>query len=166
MLTTGGKARVTEVFLDGTYALKHESGEIIERCPPSIMRKIDAPEGTYKVGQYVLVNWKGYGKEYYATITKVNNDGTYDVLFDDDSIEEGVQPDRIRDMKEQPRGRVPLNKGEKVEVGTRVDCNWQNQGTYYSATITQVHSDGTLDVAYDDGDTETRVQPEQILLVA
>ncbi|MDG2991601.1 hypothetical protein L3556_11760 [Candidatus Synechococcus calcipolaris G9] len=41
-------------------------------------------------------------------------------------------------------------------VGSRLQCNWKNQGRYYSGVITQVSGEQIF-VAYDDGDREQTV---------
>lgn len=33
---------------------------------------------------------------------------------------------------------------------------------YYEGQVTAVHSDGTVDIVYEDGDAESRVKPEYV----
>lgn len=49
----------------------------------------------------------------------------------------------------------------RLEEGTRVEINYRGQGKYFSGTISKDRGD-CYDIAYDDGDTETRVIDENI----
>jgi len=53
------------------------------------------------------------------------------------------------------RETLPANlvKAYNWGVGTRVECNWKNGGTWYAGKITALRG-GAVSIAYDDGDKE------------
>ena len=63
--------------------------------------------------------------------------------------------DRSRSRSRSPsRGRL--------RVGTRVEARYRGKSRYYPGKISRVRADGTFDVSYDDGESETRVLAEYI----
>lgn len=46
----------------------------------------------------------------------------------------------------------------------RVGCEWLGRGRLYPAVITNVNSDGTYRVTYDDGDVEDFVERERVVI--
>lgn len=54
-------------------------------------------------------------------------------------------------------GPTPQEEQGKLKKGVKVEANWKDYGTMYPGTIKDENSDGTVDVAYDDGFTEKRV---------
>lgn len=75
--------------------------------------------------------------------------GTYDVKYDDGDAEAFVPSSRIRARP-------------SYTVGMAVEANFGGQGKFYSGTIAAAHSDGTYDVAYNDGDRERNVSAAMI----
>jgi len=87
-------------------------------------------------GDRVLGKWTdGY---WYPATVRSGISGIYNVAFDDGDTatlnEGGIRP---IDWK----------------AGTKVECNWQNRGLYYSGTIKRKEGD-RIHVIYDDGDRE------------
>ena len=48
----------------------------------------------------------------------------------------------------------------QFDVGARIEGNWKNYGTWYKGKITKQNADGTYDIVYDDGDSESNVKEE------
>lgn len=44
-------------------------------------------------------------------------------------------------------------------IGDSVDANWLGRGLWYPGTVSRLHADGTFDVHYADGESETQMQP-------
>lgn len=97
------------------------------------------PVNAQKAGDRVLGQWSD-GLWYPARIQSV--DGSRIRLSFDDGDLGTVAPDQIR----------PINWG----VGSRLECNWKNQGKYYPGAIAQKNGDQIF-VNYDDGDREQTV---------
>lgn len=57
--------------------------------------------------------------------------------------------------KEETIETVPV----RLQVGERVEANYHSKGVWYSGKVRTVHTDGSLDIDYDDGDKETHVNP-------
>ena len=47
----------------------------------------------------------------------------------------------------------------------QVECNYHGQGKWFPARISNVRSDGTYDVMYDDGDKEFKMKPDTIRIL-
>lgn len=54
---------------------------------------------------------------------------------------------------------------QKYEKGQAVCANWEGRGKLYAGSVAQVHSDGSFDIDYDDGDKEKAV-PHSLIMPA
>lgn len=90
----------------------------------------------WKAGDRILGKW-GDGLWYPAQITGVAGDKFKVAFFDGDVGELSAAQIKAIDWK----------------IGTTVECNWKNQGKYYSGKITQMKGD-MVHINYDDGDQE------------
>jgi hypothetical protein len=62
--------------------------------------------------------------------------------------------------------RVKANKSNTiVEEGCKVEANYRGKGKWYPGKISRERADGTFDIAYDDGESESRVSKENIRIV-
>jgi hypothetical protein len=86
----------------------------------------------------VLAQWEADGMWYPARITEVVGRQIHVVYDDGDIAVVGALQIRTVDWHR----------------GTRVQCNWRNQGQYYAGTIDYMEGE-RIDVRYDDGDRET-----------
>jgi hypothetical protein len=92
----------------------------------------------WEPGDRVLARWPGDAMLYPARVQWV--DGTrVNVAFDDGDVETVAEGD-VRMLT--------------WTVGTRLQCNWKNQGAYYDGVVDTMH-DETIAFLYDDGDRET-----------
>jgi hypothetical protein len=89
----------------------------------------------YQPGEWVLAKYHN-GPYWYPGIVEKDGGGQVSVVYDDGDHE-----------------TLPSNliKGYNWQVGSRVECNWKNGGTWYAGKITALNG-GSLSVAYDDGD--------------
>ena len=76
-------------------------------------------------GDRVEAKVKGWTKYYGGEITRVNDDGTYDIKFDDGERKRGVKDSEIK--------------------GNRVEAKVKGWTKYYGGEITRVNDDGTYD---------------------
>ena len=90
-----------------------------------------------QIGDRVLGQWEEDGMWYPARIHSIEGNAI-DLNFDDGDIGV-VKPSQVR----------PIDWRE----GTRVECNWENGGTYYPGVIAEMESD-RIHIQYDDGDEE------------
>ncbi len=50
-------------------------------------------------------------------------------------------------------------------VGDKVEANYRGRGKFYAGKIKRDREDGTYDIDYDDGESETKVKEELIRLI-
>lgn len=90
-----------------------------------------------KAGDRVLGRWPADGLWYPAKVQSVGPEGV-SLAFDDGDVLTVAKGDlRAIDWKS----------------GTRVQCNWKNQGKYFGGRIATMAGE-TIEVAYDDGERE------------
>jgi len=85
---------------------------------------------------------------------------TYDILYtDDSSMEYNVGPEMLIpiDLTE-----AELTNRPPIEVGFRVKARYLGDIYWFPAIVEAVHVNGTSDLLYMDGDTESNVMPELI----
>ncbi len=87
-------------------------------------------------GARVLAQW-GDGLWYPAKVGSTEG-SRISVNFDDGDVA-AVSPAQVK----------PLD----WQAGTRVECNWHNQGRYYPGKLASIAGDN-IQIRYDDGDSE------------
>ena len=95
-------------------------------------------------GTQVMCRYGGGEVKFAGVISAVHSNGTYDVAYEDGDAEHGVLPEMFDVL--QP-----------LDVGDLVTCRYGGGEDAFPGKISLVHTDGTYDVAYDDGDSETNV---------
>ena len=107
---------------------------------------------------------KGWTKYYGGEITRVNDDGTYDIKFDDGERKRGVKDSEIKGSKgddidesdnddDRRSSRSSRSKSKKRRRGDRVEAKVKGWTKYYGGEITRVNDDGTYDIKFDDGES-------------
>ncbi len=108
-------------------------------------------------GDKVECDYRGRGKFYPGKISRDRGDDTYDIDYDDGERETRVskrlirKKDRSRSRSRSPRGGGRLREGDKIEA------DYRGRGKFYPGKIDRDRGDDTYDIAYDDGERETRV---------
>lgn len=97
------KGTISAVAADGTYSIAYSDGDKESGVKEANVKLQAAPAPApaaavvkFKVGDKVDSHWKGGTVWWKATITKVNANGTYDVLFDDGDKESGIAAASVR----------------------------------------------------------------------
>jgi len=72
-----------------------------------------------------------------------------------------LEPEPPRSPPPSP-GLSPIPPADAWQVGDTVQGNWMKEGEWFSSRVTKVWGDGTYDLLYDDGYSETRVGPDRI----
>ena len=105
-------------------------------------------ERKFSADQQVEVNYRGKGRWYGGTISRVSEEGKYDIAFDDGEVDYGINEELIRTPKEFP----------KFQVGTKVDANYRGKGRWFPGVIGSIAQDGSYTITYDDGEEESGVK--------
>lgn len=143
----------------------------------------------FTLDEPVDADYGGKGKWYPGRIAKINKDnGTYDILYDDGDRERGVPGNRIRSRNDgggggdsdttadapaslSRGGRSQSNNSDsdtdmppmsRFSKGDHIEGNFNGAGKWYGGTISNVRSNGTYDIRYDDGDSEVAVPQDRI----
>ncbi|KAJ8558880.1 hypothetical protein ON010_g8569 [Phytophthora cinnamomi] len=160
---------ITAVHRDGTYDIRYDDGDKEKYVDAKDIEleeeEHDAPSpiknsSTLKVGDAVEANYKNGVKMFPGKISRAHSDGTYDVTFNDGDSERRVPRSRIKykaDIDSSPK------KKSGFAVGDAVKAKYQKGTKFFSGKIARVRSDGTYDIEYDDGDSETRVDASSIV---
>lgn len=158
-------AKVKAVREDQSYDLEYDDGESETRVETRNLRsaeltdisKLDGRENL-REGQKVEADYRGAGRYYPGRIRRVREEGTFDIDYDDGESERQVEVSRIR-IRETGQTRPQLK--ELVE-GLKVEGNYREKGKWFPGRIRRDRGDDTFDIAYDDGEEETRVKRENI----
>jgi hypothetical protein len=118
----------------------------------------------FAVGARVEARYKGRSKWFPGEITRVRNDGTYEVLYDDGD-RETVTGEMVRAVSEKAASKLPAEepvKRNKFEVKQKVEARFKGGKKWFPAKITAVNGGNVYDLVYDDGDRASDVSEEQI----
>ena len=158
------------------------------------------------VGTKVEARYGGSRNHYPGVITKVQDNGTFDITYDDGDKKAGVIPKDVRvfDLHREIRSlRATLHIGDdeaspfeeklkaagkssmeglkmlgaesdrlseilsarKLEVDMKVEARAGLEPEYLPGIITNIQSEGTVDISYENGQKESGVKPEYVRIV-
>ncbi|CAN0116800.1 unnamed protein product, partial [Hapterophycus canaliculatus] len=123
------------------------------------------PDGGFARGDRVEARYRGKGTKFYkGKISRINSDGTLDVAYDDGEKETGIAEEHVRSLAPSANTGVGRSsRGIKMAKGETVEARYRGKGTkFYKGKISRINSDGTLDVAYDDGEKEIGIAEEHV----
>ena len=116
-------------------------------APPK--KRKTAPPASFQEGDRVECFFRDWEQYFPATISRMNDDLSYDVDYDDGYAEKNLPAKLLKPPK-------------PFKVGDKVDARFRGWRTFYPGRIDKVHSTHLYDVAYDDGYTETDVSSKFI----
>lgn len=172
------KAKIRFAHRNGTFDVRYDDGDSEQGVEAENLRSLlspgnlpdsTSPAETFRVGDEVEGNYKGKGKWFKGRIQYAHRDGTFDLRFNDGDTEQGVEAANIRSLSapSSKRSDRPSAKSSVVSFATDdvVEANFKGKGRWFKGKVLFVHSDGTYDIRYDDGDKERAVRPENIRLL-
>ena len=110
-------------------------------APPK--KRKTAPPASFQEGDRVECFFRDWEQYFPATVSRMNDDLTYDVDYDDGYAEKNLPAKLLKPPK-------------PFKVGDKVDARFRGWRTFYPGTIAKVHIGAALyDVTYDAGYTET-----------
>ncbi|KAJ1462498.1 hypothetical protein M885DRAFT_610540 [Pelagophyceae sp. CCMP2097] len=147
---------------DGSYEILYDDGDSDSNMPPVHVRAVPAAPFTaapaaLAVGTTVEALYRGLaGQEWYkGTISAVNSDGTYEMLYDDGETESGMTAAHVRALTGAFR--------PTLSVGAVLECRYSTKPKFYPGTIAAVQGD-TFMIQYDDGEREAGVCKRRLRL--
>ncbi|GMI22795.1 hypothetical protein TeGR_g14200, partial [Tetraparma gracilis] len=158
---------------DGSYHVKFDDGDQDKNVELKSIERTEADDSDDdrggksskpKVGQKCTAQFKGKGRFYPGKVAKVNSDGTINVDFDDGDKDKFVEPASFK-LEGGGGDDSDTGGGGELEIGSKVEARYKGKSKYYPGKISRVRSNGTYDVAYDDGEKEMGIEKEMIKLV-
>merc|ERR1711968_434472 len=101
----------------------------------------------YEECDAIEARYEGKDKYFPGTISRVNADGTYKIMYEDGDSELHVDASMIR--KRQTL-ETPGDKNE-YEEGDAIEARYEGKDKYFPGTISRVNADGTYKIMYEDG---------------
>ncbi|KAH8047674.1 tudor domain-containing protein [Aureococcus anophagefferens] len=138
---------------DGTYDIDYDDGESEKKVAEELIRGGAATSGSggaFAVGAEVEARYRGKSKYYPGKIAKDNGDGTYNIDYDDGEKESDVAEALIK-------ASAATGSGGAFKVGDKIEGRYRGKSKWYPGKIAKDNGDGTYDLDYDDGESETGV---------
>ena len=155
--------RISRDRNDGTYDIDYDDGERETRVSEEYIRsaggtRVGDHRGSprsnrLQEGAKVEARYRGRSKYYPGRISRDRGDGTFDIDYDDGEKETRVLEEYIKSA-----GGGGDDGGGGMRVGESIEARYRGRSKYYPGKIGRVHSDGTFDIDYDDGEKERGVQ--------
>ncbi|ETV98042.1 hypothetical protein H310_09336 [Aphanomyces invadans] len=133
----------------GTYDITYDDGDVEKEVSADSIRFVSL-EAVAR-GQAVEARFGGNDKFYPGTIARVHGDGSVDIEYADGDRETRVPSRYVRVSASKAKTQPSFEAGDAVEA------RFGGQDKYFPGKIARVHSDGTVDIHYADGDKESRV---------
>ena len=115
-----------------------------------------------RVGTRVEAKYRGRSKKYPGKISRVHADGSFDVAYDDGESETRVEARLITPLDGGGSNSDRQSGGDRLREGDKIEADYRGRGKFYSGKISRDRGDDTYDIAYDDGERETRVSKRLI----
>ena len=189
------KGSISRVNANGTYDILYDDGDTERGVRESLIRRRgrsssprrenaarrnkysdddndnDASDG-FRRSDKIEARYKGKSKWYKGSISRVNANGTYDILYDDGDTERGVRESLIRrrERSASPRRENAARRSKHsddhnddddfdgFQRGDNIEARYKRKSKWYKGSISRVNANGTYDILYDDGDTERGVR--------
>ena len=105
---------------------------------------------------------RGRSKKYPGKISRVHADGSFDVAYDDGESESRVEARLITPLDGGGSDSDRRSGGDRLREGDKIEADYRGRGKFYPGKISRDRGDDTYDIAYDDGERETRVSKRLI----
>ena len=107
-------------------------------------------------GTEVEARYGGGANWFKGVIDRVNNNGTYNITYNDGDRERNVSKELIR-VAAVEASSASGAFDQSFDVGSKIECRFQGGDSWFPGTISKANSDGTFYIDYDDGDVEDNV---------
>ena len=82
--------KIMSVKEEGQYAIQDTTGKVFENVSSAAMRRLGGSTHEFNVGFEVLARFNGGGEWFPGKVVRENNDGTYEIQYDDGDYESNV----------------------------------------------------------------------------
>lgn len=157
-------AVIHRVRRDGTFDIKYENGELELEVEADMLEHESAKQSSavkpkrLEVGTKVRARYKGGAKFFNGEIVLARTDGSFDIKYEDGDSEKHVEADCIEVVDVPAAAAIPA-----FELGQSVQAYYNGGLKLFVGKIARVHSDGTYDIKYSDGDSESRIPASRIV---
>merc|ERR1719230_1339396 len=165
---------------DGSYDVRYDDGDSESGVRAEDIRSkgggddrngASSSSSSFRVGDLVEADFKGRGKWFKGEITSVEGpdrfgDSTFSIRYEDGDRESGVIERMIRKRggsnDDRPRSPSRSGGGERLRPGDKIEAKYRGGSRWFSGEVVRERADGSYDVRYDDGDSESGVRAEDI----
>lgn len=154
---------IAAVHDDDFYSVSYDDGDLDDKLNAGDIRRVavdktnDSEEELF-VGDEIEAIFGGssHVRFYTGKIVKVHQgEGTYDIDYHDGDKEKRVPRSLIKRLSvDEPSQNGKL---EKLAVGDCVTARFKGTGGYYPGKVSQIYPDNTVDIDYDDGDKDNKL---------
>lgn len=178
--------RVARIYLRGyevVYDVQFDSGSVTEGVGHDHIRHRTGGqnncshyfklEAQVEVFDTTLASWR------LGTVKSLNSNGSYDIMFTNNETHRNVLASYVRVVPDEDSGEkaapaegpavishkptpVILRKHPELVVGSKIDGNFGGEGNWFPGEIVKEYPDGSVDIAYTDGDLENGVNRDNI----
>lgn len=179
-------ARYSRGAAKRSLSVEENSGTDVEEAKASSRRGVRSlsPKGRdqahLQIGDKIEARAEGDLRWRPGAVSRVHRDGTCDILYADGQADRGVAASYVRrqstktkrsqnrtDSESDLTRRAGDNEGSRDEIivkGDRVEARPLGRSSWQTGKVVKVHSDGTYDVSYKNGQMETRVERRLVRL--
>ena len=146
---------------DNGYSTREKSRHARERAVS--VDSLASNSAGFHVGDKVEARFRGGSRWFKAAVERENLDGTFNLLYDDGDKERAVRACLIRSLEprsDEAKTAAGYSSEHDFCVGDKIEARYKRGRRWYQGVVRVVNLDGTLDIRYNDGDSESGVPAE------
>ena len=153
---------ITNINANGSFVVQFNDGEVVENVQKQQMIKLEGSvqSAKFKAGEKVSAMISGWDVFYDGVIKNANEDGSYEIAFDDGEVVKSVKAAEIKSSA--PQLIQATSDAEKYAVKQRVSAKIEGWDAYFDGTIDKVNEDSTYSIVFDDGEVVKVVRPAEM----
>ena len=129
-----------------------------EEAPAVSYFRAGSDKGSLIVGAKVEARFRNGSEFFSGKIIHVNTfNECFVILYDDGDKEDNVPATHIRLCSTDTSSNDFRLDMVSLRVGSRVEAKFRGHDLFYPGVVSRCGDDGTFDIVYDDGDTESSV---------
>jgi hypothetical protein len=109
----------------------------------------------FKVGDRIEGRWKNGTTYYPGVVSATNENGSYQINFDDGCFEPNEPEAHLRAVVVVASSSTEAT----FAIGDRIEGRWKGGATWYPGLVSRINPNGTYQIKFDDGCVEESQQP-------